>query len=567
MHENQQFLPDILILLSAAVLVVALFRKFNLSPVLGYLAAGAAIGPFGFNLVSSSANNSYIAEYGVVFLLFVIGMELSFSALINMRAYVLGLGGLQIVITSIALALLIMNFTHDFNVALLVGCALALSSTAIVLPVLEERGDRLSQTGRVAFSVLLMQDLAVIPLLMFVSVLAGNGNGELLVKLQEIALSTVVVIPAIVVFAKFLLKPLLRLIASSKSSELFTATTLLVVLGSSFATQAAGLSNALGAFLAGLMVAETHFRKQVEADIMPFKSLLMGLFFMTIGMSFDFKTLFEILPAVLLCALSLIALKTFVTYCLCRSFKLGNVTSLKTALVLAQGSEFAFILFGLALSEKLIDQELYKLLILVITLTMALTPLIYAGVKRSAKRLLAGAKSEAEIVGNADLQNHIIICGFGWVGENLAKFFGQDNVSYVALDTEAKRVRAGREMGLPVFYGDASRVEILRALKADKAKAIAITIHDSKAEIRIIQVVKNAYPELPIIVRAKHVENIEQLKKEGADYVVPEAYESSIQIGKVSLRVLGADEDEIKRMTQAFRGQNSGFDDGVIRED
>lgn len=565
MHENQHFLPDIIVLLSAAVFVVAIFRQLNLSPVLGFLFAGAIIGPYGFGIVGSTEEKSYIAEYGVVFLLFVIGLELSFRKLAEMRAYVLGLGGLQLIITALALGFGVFQFVNDFKVALLIGGALALSSTAIVMQVLEERGERLSQTGRVSFAVLLMQDLAVIPLLILVPIMAGHGdtaNGEI----QNILKNAFFVVAGMLVFGRFLLKPLLRAVANTNSSELFMATTLLVALAASFATQAAGLSHALGAFVGGLMVAETSFRKQVEADIMPFKALLMGLFFMTIGMTFNINELIKQFPTVILFSSVLIFVKAAIMFLLCKLFRLENDTAIKSSFLLAQGGEFAFILFGLAAKERLISEQVSQLLLLTVTLTMALTPLIYAAVSYIFKSINKKPEAEQEITKTQDLSNHLIICGFGWVGENVAKFLLADQVNFIAVDTEARRVKIGREMGLPVYYGDAARIEILRALKADKAKALVITIHDSKAEIRIIQAVKNTYPDLPIIVRAKHIDSVEQLKKEGATYVVPEAFESSIQIGKLTLRVLGTPEDEITRITQNFREENTNMEMAIKKE-
>ena len=546
-------------MLSAAVFVVAVFRQFNLSPVLGFLFAGAAIGPFGLDIVSHSEEKSYIGEYGVVFLLFVIGLELSFKRLTEMRAYVLGLGGMQFLLTAFAMSFVAMQFVKNYEIALLIGGGLALSSTAIVMQVLEERGERLSQTGRVSFAVLLMQDLAVIPLLILIPTMAGqsaDAAGELGKILQNAAF----VVVGMLLFGRFMLKPILRAVANTNSSELFTATTLLVALAASFATEAAGLSLALGAFLGGLMVAETSFRKQVEADVMPFKALLLGLFFMTIGMSFNLTELLKQFPLVILLSLGLIVAKALIMFLSCKLFRLETETSFRSSMLLAQGGEFAFILFGLAAKEKLINAEISQLLLLTVTLTMALTPLIYAAVAYYYRNHTKKPDDEQEITKTEDLQNHLIICGFGWVGENLAKFLLADHVNFIAVDTEARRVKLGREMGLPVYYGDAARLEILRALKADKAKALVITIHDSKAEIRIIQAVKNTYPDLTIIVRAKHIDSIEQLKKEGATYVVPEAFESSIQIGKLTLRVLGTPEDEINRITHTFREENTGVD-------
>lgn len=565
MHHDTGFLQDIIVLLAAAVFVVAIFRQLRLSPVLGFLFAGAAIGPHGFEIISDVEGKSYLAEFGVVFLLFVIGLELSFRRLSDMRAYVLGLGGLQFLLTGIAFTFLANLLMNDLQVAGVIGFALALSSTAIVLQVLEERGERLSQVGRVSFSVLLLQDLAVVPLLIIVPILA-SGSEEVATELGKTIRNAAIVIFVMVVAGKVLLNPILSLVAKTKSSELFVALTLLVVLGASFASQAAGLSLALGGFLAGLMIAETQFRKQVESDIMPFKGLLMGLFFMTIGMNFDLKELVDDIVIILFYSLVLIAVKAMILVAVCKLFKLGWETSIKSAMLMAQGSEFAFILFGLADRKGLIDAELSQDLLLIVTVTMAVTPLIYAVTNRYFKYINKAAPEDEEVKQTGDLHGHFVICGFGWVGENLAKFLATDNVNFVALDSEPSRVKKGREMNMPVYYGDAARVEMLKSLQVDKAKAVIITIHDSKAEIRIIQTIKKSFPNIPIIVRAKHIDNIQQLKDEGATYVVPEAFESSIQIGKLALSVMGASEAEIMRTTKDFR-KNALDLEGFEKED
>ena len=571
MHSEEEFLPDILILLAAAVFVVAIFRQLRLSPVLGFLFAGAVIGPYGIPIngepiISDIEGKSYLAEFGVVFLLFMIGLELSFRRLAELRAYVLGLGGLQFIITGLVFTLIGTLLINDLKVAAVLGFAMALSSTAIVLQVLEERGERLSQVGRVSFSVLLLQDLAVVPLLIIVPLLADTSD-HVSEAIWLTIRNAILVIIVMIVLGRSLLNPILSLIARSGSSELFVAMTLLVALGAAYATKYAGLSLALGGFLAGLMVAETQFRKQVETDIMPFKGLLMGLFFMTVGMHFNLLEMINKIIPIFLYSVGLIAAKVLILIGLCRLFRLGWETSIKSAFLLAQGSEFAFVLFGLAANKGLIDQTVSQDLLLIVTFTMALTPLLYAFTNRYYKHFAKPVNAQEEINQTEDLHGHFIVCGFGWVGENLAKFLAADNVNFVGLDSEPGRVKLGREMGFPVYYGDASRTEILKSLKADKAKGIIVTIHDSKAEVRIIQTVKNSFPGLPIIARAKHIDNIDNLKEAGATYVVPEAFESSIQIGKLALRVLGAPESEIIRTTKEFRDNSLNLDEFSQKEE
>lgn len=550
MEQEINQLPDVLILLAAAVIIVAVFRLLKLSPVLGFLFAGAAIGPFGFGLVSDIETKSYLAEFGVVFLLFMIGLELSFKKLSEMRLYVIGIGSTQIILTGLIICLGVLLITDDIKKSIVIGAALALSSTAIVLQVLDERGERLGQTGRVSFAVLLMQDLAVIPLLILVPVLAGEG-GNITYELGNAFLRAMAVVIALVFAGRIILRPFLRLIAKAKSDELFVATALLLALGASFATEHFGLSMALGAFISGLLLSETEFQKQVEADILPFKGLLMGLFFMTVGMRFNINHMLEEFPLVLAFSTLLIFVKASIIILVCKLFKLRWRTAVKSGLLLAQGSEFAFILFNLAVGKNLIDAELGQMLLLIVTSTMALTPLVFSVTNHALNRI-ARMRKRNQITETEDLEGHIILIGFGWVGENLGKILSIDNYSYVAVDQEVKRVKSGRDMGIPVYYGDASRPEILESLQIKKARAVVITIHDPKPILRIIQTITHLYPGMTIIVRARHIENIEAMRKQGASIVIPEAYESAIQIAKSTLQVIGSPQADIDRLIKKF---------------
>ena len=554
MENTPHHIPDIIYLLGAAVVIVAFFRQLRLSPVLGFLVAGAAIGPHGFGFIQEVKEKAYIAEFGVVFLLFMIGLELSFKKLIEMRFYVLGLGGLQFVITSAIIAYIADYYLNDWNISLVIGGALALSSTAIVLQVLDERGERVGQVGRVSFAILLLQDLAVIPLIVLVQVLAQGDGADLTSELARTFLKALGAIVSLILIGKIVLRPLLSLIANTKSHELFIATTLLLALGASFMTEAAGLSLALGGFIAGLVLAETQFQKQVEVDIAPFKGILMGLFFMTVGMGFDVNELIRKLPEVLAYSAALIFLKAAIIFLICKVFKFGLSTSSRTGILLSQGSEFAFVLFGIATAKKLLHADMGQTLLLVVTTTMAITPMIYAISSYFMGRMKSFRKDgKSMITQTEDLEGHVVIIGFGWVGENLAKMLAMDNYSFVVVDTEAKRVKIGREMGMPVYYGDASRPEILKSLRIKQARAVIITIHDSKPVSRVIQTIKTAFPKTIIIARAKHIDNVEAMKKEGATIVIPEAYESAIQIGRAALHVIGAHENDIERLANKFR--------------
>ena len=551
MEQQLNQLPDTLILLAAAVLVVAVFRLFRLSPVLGFLFAGAAIGPSGLKLVHDIKQETALAEFGVVFLLFMIGLELSFKKLLEMRSYVLGIGTIQLAITALVICFATFLITHNIISAFVIGSSLALSSTAIVLQVLDEGGARLSQTGRVSFAVLLMQDLAVIPLLVLLPILAGQG-GNITYELAFTFVKAMLVLTVLLIVGKILLNPLLRLVAHTKSDELFVATALFLALGASFATEKVGLSPALGAFIAGLLLSESEFQKQVEADILPFKGLLMGLFFMTVGMRFPIAELFNRLPEVMLYSLLLMGVKAAIMIFICRLFKLRWQTCVKSGLLLSQGGEFAFVIFNLATGSNILTPQLGEILLLVVTVTMALTPLAFA-VANYGLKIINNRKNLNQIDDTEDLEGHFVLIGFGWVGENVSRLLSMENHSFVAVDQEINRVKAGREMGMQVYYGDASRPEILESLQIKKARAAIITIHDSKQVLRVIQIIHNLYPDIIIIARAKHVENVEAMKAEGAQIVVPEAYESAIQVTKSALQLAGDAEIDIERLVKKFR--------------
>jgi CPA2 family monovalent cation:H+ antiporter-2 len=334
------------------------------------------------------------------------------------------------------------------------------------------------------------------------------------------------------------------------------ATTLLLVLGGAFITEQAGLSMALGAFIAGLLLAETEFRKQVEVDIMPFKGLLLGLFFMTVGMNFNLSEMLARFPLVVILSFALIFFKTLIVAAICILFKMDFRKGIKIGLLLSQASEFAFILFNLALSKGLIEEELAQTLLLVVSFTMAITPLMFAVASFYFNKVKKSSKQQKyQIKDTEDLKGHFIICGFGWMGENLARLFSMDNFSFVAIDDEPRRVKAGREMGMPVYYGDATRQEILNSLQVRNARAVIVTIHDTRPAQKIISSIRKAFPDKTIIARAKHVENIESIRKSGADIVIPEAYESSIQVAMNALKLHGLPDFDIDLIVENFRNK------------
>lgn len=556
MHDTLH-LTEIVILLSAAVLMVGLFRALKLSPVLGYLVAGTAIGPYGFSLISDVQTTAGFAEFGIVFLLFLIGIELSFERLRSMRKHVFGFGGAQVLMTTLVIGALFTYYSDSINIALIIGGGLALSSTAIVLQVLAEQNEKSSQVGRLALAVLILQDLAVIPLLIFVTVL-GSNSGSLGSALGSAALKAVIGLVVIFVLGRLVLRPLFRFIASLENTELFTATTILVVLGVSWFTHSVGLSAALGAFMAGLLVAETEFKHQVESDILPFKGLLLGLFFMTVGMSLNVEMLMDKFVSILGLTVALMAAKAFIIMLLCRTFNFSLGAAVHTGLLLAQGGEFAFVLFSLAGDYGLIAPDLAQSLLVMVTVSMALTPLAAELGNRIAQRIEKKMPTDPQDVleETLDLSHHVIICGYGRVGHTVSDLLENENMPYVAIDMDSYMVSRERKGGVPVYYGDSARAHVLSALGIKRAKAVVITHNDTRVALQTITTVRDLNTEIPIIARAKNLDQVQKLERAGANLAIAEMFEVSLQLGGALLRSIGIADFEITRIIDIFRAED-----------
>ncbi|MCD6035307.1 MAG: kefC [Rickettsiales bacterium] len=548
-------LPDVVILIAAAVFIVALFKRLNLSPVLGYLVAGAAIGEFGFNYVSS-ADVHVLAEFGIVFLLFSIGIELTFERLMAMRRQVFGFGSLQLFITAFAIGFVAWKLNMDIPTAIVIGGGLALSSTAIVLRVLGDQGQSSSQVGRLSLAVLLLQDFAVVPLLVLVPLLAQHHE-QIGVALSLAVGKAIIALLIIFVAGRILLRPLFKVIVAIKSEELFIATTLFIVLGASLATEYFGLSLALGAFIAGLLVAETQYHLQVEESIRPFKGLLMGLFFMSVGMTIDLRTVWENLSTILLLSFGLILLKGLILVGLCKIFRFGIGQSVQSGLLLAQGGEFAFILFNLANQQALLSDSIAQTLLLVVTLTMALTPLLALIGLRFAERFeISDTDPEKARKHTRDISRHVIICGLGRVGKMVARMLSHLKLHYIVIDLNMERVKEGRREGFPVFRGDSTRYDTLEKVGLERASAIIITIDNEVTIERIVKKIREHSPKIPITVRAKDLVRSKKLVAAGASGVVPETYETGLQLGGALLKSIGMSEFDISRLKNQFRAGN-----------
>jgi len=563
MHNN---LKEILLLLMAAVFIVTVFKRLRLSPVLGYLVAGAAIGPYGLEFIGDVKSTGSIAEFGVVFLLFYIGLELTFDRLRAMHRLVFGFGTCQVIITSIVLTLICIYIFHlSPKAAIIIGGGLALSSTAIVMQVMAERGgSSTSQLGRLALSVLITQDLAVVPLLVLVPLLR-QGNTGLGMALATATLKAMVALIIIFIFGRILLRPLFRLIGTLKSEELFAATTLMIVLGAAWATERAGLSLALGAFVAGLMVAETEFRHQVTANILPFKGLLLGLFFMTVGMSINMEFLIANFVTVLLLSISLIAIKSGIIIGLCKAANIKFSKGLQAGLLLAQGGEFAFVLFGIALDTGILPRDISQLLLVVVSLTMALTPLLATIGRRIAARMEHGLHSHVkhELQEAVDLKNHVVIGGFGRMGQTIGRLLALEEIPYIALDIDPKRIYKARLQGFPVYYGDSSRLDVLTSVGITRSNAVIVTMNNSRTARHMVETVRETFPYMPIFARCKDLEGLKELEESGATLVVPETLETSLRLGAAALQHFGVAEHEVERLIRHFRlGDYAAAKDG-----
>ncbi len=552
--NNSEILYDVLVFLVAAVVVVPAFRRLRTSPVLGYLAAGILVGPHGLAVIRDSESAHTLAEFGVVFLLFMIGLEFSVERLRSLSRYVFGLGTLQVTITATLIGGVAWALGATEEAAIIIGGGLALSSTAFVLQLLTERGERATPFGNISFAVLLFQDLAIVPLLMLVTLL-GEGEGSFITAMGYAVAKAAVVLALIVGVGRLILRPTYRIIAETRSSELFVATTLLLVLGTGWLMSLVGISMVLGAFLAGLLLSETEYRHQVEADIRPFRGILLGLFFMTVGMSIDIALIQNELAKITLLVAGLLVGKSLVTAALCRGFGLPIGVSVRVGMLLSQGGEFGFILFLTASVLGLLPEETTQTLLATVTLTMVATPVMaYLGNRFSS---FMAQREKVSVPGieriGEDLHDHVLIAGFGRVGQTVAKMLSAGGVSYVALYLDTARIAACRAKGMPVFFGDASQIEILNAAGADRARGTVITIDEPSTADRIVAPLHEFFPDLPIFVRARDLIHGRRLEAEGATQAVPETLEASLQLGAIAMTSMGTSSDEVTGIVEELR--------------
>jgi monovalent cation:H+ antiporter-2, CPA2 family len=543
---------DALVVLGTAGILVPIVSRLGFSPTLGYLVAGAILGPLGLGsfirdypflywfTVGEAKNVEGIAELGVVFLLFLIGLELSFQRLLTMRRYVFGLGGLQVLITAALIFGVARMAGQEPASALILGASLSLSSTAIVLELLSKQERLTTSVGRTSFSVLLAQDLAVVPLLIFVAILAGGPGKSVLTSLGTALLQAAIALAAIVMFGRWLMRPLFRLVATTRSRDLFIATVLFVIVGAGVIAYEAGLSMALGAFVAGLLLAETEYRKAIEATIEPVKSLLLGIFFFTVGMDIDYRELLRE-PLVLAAGVAaLLAAKSLILIGLGKLFRLSWPVAVETGLLLGPGGEFAFVGIGMAVTAKLVDAHSATYTLAVTSITMLLTPLLSFVGRRFAARLgSSGAVAPELTVRPSGVNNHAIVVGYGRVGKVVCALLKEHGIPYIAADLDAPAVTRDRREGHDVYYGDASDLRFLEACGLATAAGVIITIHTHSAIDDIVAEVRSIRPDVLIVSRARDEAHASHLYSLGATDAVPETIEASLQLSEAALVGLG----------------------------
>lgn len=557
----QGTLPVILILLTSAVLVVAMFRVLRLPTMLAYFLVGLLLGPHTFGVVQNTEANQHLAEFGVVFLMFSIGLEFSLPKLSAMRSTVFGLGTAQVAITMMFVAAACLFAGLGLSAAFIVGGALAMSSTAIVSKMLVEGLVINSRHGRISIGVLLFQDLAVVPLLILIPALASNAqNIGMLLAVSMLKAAGMLLL--LFTLGKSVVSPWFDLVARQRSRELFVMNVLMVTLILAFATKMADLSYALGAFIAGMLISETRYRYQVESDIAPFRDILMGLFFVTVGMLLDIHQVAANIGLVILLLLALMLLKGIIVAFLARAFKYEPGVAIRAGVTLAQGGEFSLVILALGANHGLLDGGLFQVILATVVLSMAVTPFMIQHSEGIAERLSRSYVrnrgrqiEEIEAVGS-QLKNHVIICGYGRSGQYLGRFLSEEKIPFIALDIDPARVQEASAAGENVMYGDAGRRIVLTAAGAARAKALVISYNDPPAAMKILHVIEDHYPHLPVIVRTVDDRNMESFREAGATEVVPEVLEGSLMLASHALVLLGVPLNRVVKRIRMFREEH-----------
>ncbi len=544
------FLQEAAIFLGTAIIAVPLFRRLGFGSVLGYLAAGVAIGPWVLGLISDSENILHFAELGVVFLLFVIGLELQPQRLWVLRKQIFGLGLSQVVVSGAALSGIGLLAGLTLNVAILAGFGLALSSTAFVLQMLAEKNQLSTIHGRWAFAVLLFQDLAVIPLLALIPLLSPVGSTESASDTGSYLIGLAVVV-AVFASGRFIIRHVFRAIARWGSEETFTAAALLIVIGAALLMESAHISMGLGAFLAGMLLADSEFRHQLEADIAPFKGLLLGLFFIAVGMTANVGLLAESWPSVVAVTAGLLIVKAIILYSLSRLFGLDGARSGTLSMSLPQGGEFAFVLFAAALASQAISQDDAEFFILVVTLSMAVTPFLFLFNERYLKVWLGGAEIR-QFDTLPDTPNRVVIAGFGRVGQIVGRILSMRGIPFTAIDPSVDQVDIVRRFGNKVYYGEPHRLDILRAASVDACTIVVVAIDDPEDSLKTVQTIRTHYPQVRVYARARNRYHALRLMDMGVEFFVRDTLLSSFSLTEAVLQGLGDTEAEAAESVKMF---------------
>ncbi|WP_157016959.1 monovalent cation:proton antiporter-2 (CPA2) family protein [Mesorhizobium xinjiangense] len=546
--EAPTYFTEALLLLGGAVFAAPLFKSVGLATVLGYLAAGVAIGPVS-RLISGGDDLLHVAELGIVFLLFIIGLELKLSRLWALRHAIFGLGFAQVLVCGAVLTFLAAELTGlDWPAAIIIGFALALSSTAFAMQLLDEQGDTNRRYGQTAFSILLFQDLAIVPLLALVPLFAPGGEEATGSPLQEFAMA-MLAIGILVVAGRYLLNPLFRIIANTGAKEAMIAAALLVVLGSATLMQQAGLSMAMGAFIAGVLLAESSYRHELEADIEPFRGILLALFFMAVGLSLRLTVIMENWVIILVAVLVVMVVKAVIIYGLCRLFLRSHDDAVRVALILPQGGEFGFVIFSAAASAAIFPPTTASILVAIVTISMALTPLsVMLG------RYLIRQEEEEQMEENFDgAGSDVLMVGFSRFGQIAAQILLSGGSNVTIIDNSANRVRAAEKFGFRIYFGDGLRKDVLEAAGIRRSKIVAVCTRERDTTDRIVELIQAEYPHARLYVRSYDRGHTLELRAKGVDYELRETFESGLMFGRKTLEGLGFDEDTAREITQDVR--------------
>ncbi|QSB53529.1 cation:proton antiporter [Acinetobacter calcoaceticus] len=554
------------VLLAAAVIAVPIFKRIGLGSVLGYLIAGLIIGPFGFAFFQDSTAILHIAELGIVMYLFLIGLEMQPSHLWSLRREIFGLGTLQIIICALALTGVGLLFGFTWQVAFIGAAGFVLTSTAIVMQLLGDRGDLTQPRGQKIVAILLFEDLLIVPLLAIVAFMAPNHVVESTsVRLENIGIG-LIAIAGLIAAGYWLLNPLFRLLAAAKAREVMTAAALLVVLGAALLMQVSGLSMAMGAFLAGVLLSESTFRHQIEADIEPFRGILLGLFFLGVGMSLDLSVVAQNWQLIVSGVIALMLAKALMIYIVARITKSPHTEALDRALLMAQGGEFAFVLFSAALSAQVIDGTIKSNLTAIVVLSMVLTPIVGIIFKRFTQ---FKANVSLENVNIAEgLSGSVLMIGFGRFGQVTSQLLLARGVDVTIIDNNTDMIRNAEKFGFKIYYGDGCRLDILHASGAATAQAIVVCVDSKETTNRIVELVTHEFPLAKLLVRSYDREHSLHLVKQKVDFMIRETFESAIKFGGVILQELGVDEDEVERITEEIRDlDNERFETEIAADD